>query len=98
MSATIDDAQEAVRRVLLATPREHEAAYRVIFEAVNICIAAGLDRKDTAQRLGIDPKRIDRHGHYFRTLRGTFNLFRQARNPRAAWHGTDEIVQKAWRR
>lgn len=81
----------------MATPREHEAAYRVIFEAVNICIAAGLNRKDTAQLLDINPRRIDKHGHYFRTIKGTLNLFRQVRNPRAAWHGTDEIVQKAWR-
>jgi hypothetical protein len=101
MTLTPQQAQQAVSRVLSEAPREHEAAYRVIFQAVNICIAAGMGRRETARYLGIKARRIDRHGHYFRTLRATRDLLRGAFAARTFNNTTeavtDSIIRRAWK-
>lgn len=99
---TPDQAQAAVRRVLSEVPREHEAAYRVIREAVHICLEAGMERHIAAIFLGIPRRRIDRRGQYFRSLWATRKLFRSAFDvSNAAWgreDSVDAIVRRAWRR
>lgn len=102
MNPTPEDAQQAVKRVLAEVNNENEAAYRVIFEAVKICIAAGMDRREAARFLGVQARRIDRRGQYFRSLLATRNLFRSARNAggRAYADAADveAIVRRAWKR
>jgi hypothetical protein len=102
MNPTPEDAQRAVKRVLAEVNNENEAAYRVIFEAVKICIAAGMNRRETAGFLGVQARRIDRRGQYFRSLLATRNLFRGARNAggRAYADAADveAIVRRAWKR
>lgn len=102
MNPTPEDAQQAVKRVLAEVNNENEAAYRVIFEAVKVCIAAGMNRRETARFLGVQARRIDRRGQYFRSLLATRNLFRGARNAggRAYADAADveAIVRRAWKR
>lgn len=102
MNPTPEDAQQAVKRVLAEVNNENEAAYRVIFEAVKVCIAAGMDRREAARFLGVQARRIDRRGQYFRSLLATRNLFRGARNAggRAYADAADveAIVRRAWKR
>ena len=101
MTTTPQDAQTAVKRVLAEVGKEDEAAYRVIFEAVKVCIAAGMERRQAARFLGVSPRRIDRHGQYFRTLMATRNLFRGAFSGRPTAVEADQvdaIVRRAWKR
>ena len=102
MNPTPQDAQQAVKRVLAEVNNENEAAYRVIFEAVKICIAAGMNRREAAKFLGVQARRIDRRGQYFRSLLATRTLFRGARNAggRAYADAADveAIVRRAWKR
>lgn len=101
MTTTPRDAQTAVKRVLAEVGREDEAAYRVIFEAVKVCIAAGMERRQAARFLGVSPRRIDRNGQYFRTLMATRNLFRGAFSGRPTAVEADQvdaIVRRAWKR
>lgn len=99
--ATPDHAQAAVNRVLSEVPREHEAAYRVIREAVQICLDAGMDRKVAAIFLGISRRRIDKRGQYFRSLWATRKLFRSAFDASSAalehQDSVDTIVRRAWK-
>ena len=44
MKSTPKDAQIAVNCVLAEVNKEHDADYRVIFEAVKICLASGMKR------------------------------------------------------
>ena len=98
---TPQQAQEAVKSVLSEVPREHEAAYRVIYEAVKVCLAAGMERRAAAAYLGISRWRIDRQGRYFRSLRATRNLFRDALNANPstdpASDTVESIVRRAWK-
>ncbi|UOD83493.1 hypothetical protein [Paenarthrobacter ureafaciens] len=87
---TPQQAKTAVQKVLAEVPREHEAAYQVIHAAVRICMEVGMERKATAQFLGISRWRIDKQGRYFRSIRGTRDLFRGGSGR------VDEIVQRAW--
>lgn len=87
---TPQQAKTAVQKVLTEVPREHEAAYQVIYAAVRICMEVGMERKATAQFLGISRWRIDKQGRYFRSIRATRDLFRGGSGP------VDEIVQRAW--
>ena len=100
---TPEKAQKAVQSVLLEVPREHEAAYRVIFEAVKVCLLAGMDRRAAASYLGISPWRIDGQGRYFRSLKATRDLFRSAFSggaggSEASSEAVDAIVRRAWNR
>lgn len=99
--ATPQQAQAAVKRVLAEVPREHEAAYRVIFEAVRVCIEAGMEKKAAATFLGISRWRIDKRGQYFRSLAATRQLFRSAfdvtSGPRTQQGSIDAIVSRAWK-
>ena len=98
---TPQQAQEAVKSVLSEVPREHEAAYRVIYEAVKVCLAAGMERRTAAAYLGVSRWRIDRQGRYFRSLRATRNLFRDAFNANPstdpASDTVESIVRRAWK-
>lgn len=102
MNPTPQDAQLAVKRVLTEVNKENEAAYKVIFEAVKICIASGMSRREAAKFLGVQARRIDRRGQYFRSLMATRKLFRGAFS--AAGSATAEaseveaIVRRAWKR
>lgn len=78
MSPTPPEAKCAVERILTKANLEGEAAYAVIFRAVQICIEAGMNRRDTAKYLGISARRIDKHGQYFRTARSIRTLFGEA--------------------
>lgn len=101
MTTSPQDAQIAVKRVLAEVGKEDEAAYRVIFEAVKVCIAAGMGRRQAATYLGVSPRRIDRHGQYFRTLMATRTMFRGAFSGRPTVVEADQvdaIVRRAWRR
>lgn len=71
-------AKRAVERILTKANPENEAAYAVIFQAVKVCIDAGMSRRAAAKYLGVSPRRIDRHGQYFRTARSVRTLFREA--------------------
>lgn len=99
---TPQEARTAIKNVLAEVPREHEAAYRVIYEAVRVCIESGMERKAAAAFLGISPRRIDKRGQYFRSLQATRLLFRSAFNiSRDAWAQedvVDAIVRRAWKR
>ncbi|AOT05824.1 hypothetical protein [Arthrobacter sp. U41] len=102
MNATPQEAQLAVKRVLAEVNKEHEAAYRVIFEAVKICIAAGMKRQEAANFLDVQARRIDRRGQYFRSLLATKDLFRSAfpteRGSAADAETVDDLVRRAWNR
>jgi hypothetical protein len=102
MSATPQEAQVAVKRVLAEVHRENEAAYRVIFEAVKICIAAGMERRDAANFLDVKAGRIDRRGQYFRSILATRDLFRGGLNAgggsSANAADVEAIVRRAWKR
>lgn len=102
MNATPQDAQLAVKRVLAKVPKEDEAAYRVIFEAVKICIVSGMNRREAAKFLGVQARRIDRRGQYFRSLLATRNLFRGALNAGGGSSAdaaeVEAIVRRAWKR
>ena len=78
MSQTPEAAKRAVGRILTKANPENEAAYVVIFRAVKICIDAGMSRRQSAKYLGVSPRRIDRHGQYFRTARSVRTLFGEA--------------------
>jgi hypothetical protein len=99
---TPQEARTAVKNVLAEVPPEHEAAYRVIHEAVRVCIESGMERKVTAVFLGISRWRIDKRGQYFRSLRATRQLFRSAFNISGdAWAQedfVDAVVRQAWKR
>ncbi|WP_427136713.1 hypothetical protein [Pseudarthrobacter sp. S9] len=102
MTATPQEAQLAVKRALSEVNKEHEAAYRVIFEAVKICIAAGMKRQEAAKFLDVQARRIDRRGQYFRSLLATRNLFRGALNSGAGSSAdaadVEAVVRRAWKR
>ncbi|MDO5867016.1 MULTISPECIES: hypothetical protein [Paenarthrobacter] len=96
---TPQQAKTAVQKVLAEVPREHEAAYQVIYAAVRICVEAGMERKAAAGFLGISRWRIDKQGRYFRSLRATRELFRgafSATSAQTAAGPVDEIVRRAW--
>ena len=98
---TPEKAQKAVQSVLAEVPREHEAAYRVIYEAVKVCLASGMERRAAAGYLGIARWRIDRQGRYFRSLKATRNLLRSALSPArpgdpANSDTVEAIVRRAW--
>ena len=99
--ATPHEAQDAVKRVLAEVPREHEAAYRVIYEAVRVCIEAGMERGQAATFLGVSRWRIDKRGQYFRSLKATRQLFRSAFNMNGGTemdrNSVDAIVRRAWK-
>ncbi|RNL59192.1 hypothetical protein [Arthrobacter oryzae] len=101
MNATPQEAQLAVKRILAEVNKEHEAAYRVIFGAVKICIAAGMKRQEAAKFLGVQARRIDRRGQYFRSLLATRDLFRGAfhieRGSAADAEAVDVLVRRAWK-
>jgi hypothetical protein len=102
MNPTPQDAQMAVQRVLTKVHKEDEAAYRVIFEAVKICIVSGMNRREAAKFLGVQARRIDRRGQYFRSFLATRDLFRGAFNPGLRSSGDAEaveaMVRRAWKR
>ncbi|MEO3935028.1 hypothetical protein WMO79_19715 [Micrococcaceae bacterium Sec7.4] len=102
MNPTPQDAQLAVKRVLAEVNKENEAAYRVIFEAVKICMASGMNRREAAKFLGVRARRIDRRGQYFRSLLATRDLFRGALNagsrPSADAADVEAIIRRAWKR
>lgn len=98
---TPDEAKDAVQRVLTEVPREHEAAYLVISEAVRVCLHGGMGRREAAGFLGIPRWRVDSQGRYFRSLRATRNLLRSAFSPNygegvADTKSVDAIVRRAW--
>jgi hypothetical protein len=102
MNPTPQDAQLAVKRVLATVNKENEAAYRVIFEAVKICIISGMNRREAARFLGVRARRIDRRGQYFRSLLATQTLFRGtvysgAGSPADA-ADVEAVVRRAWKR
>lgn len=78
MNRTPEAAKRAVERILSKANLENEATYAVIFRAVKVCLEAGMSRRATAKYLGISPRRIDRHGQYFRTARSVRTLFSEA--------------------
>ncbi len=103
MNPTPQEAQLAVKRVLSEVNKEEEAAYRVIFEAVKICLASGMKRREAAKFLGVQARRIDRRGQYFRSLLATRDLFRSAflspgPRPGVAPDTVNAIVRRAWNR
>ncbi len=102
MSPTPQEARLAVTRVLSEVNKEHEAAYRVIFEAVKVCMASGMGKKEAAKFLGVQARRIDRRGQYFRSLRATNDLFRgvftAGRGTPAGSDVVEAIVRRAWNR
>lgn len=102
MNPTPQDAQLAVKRVLTKVHKEDEAAYRVIFEAVKICIVSGMNRREAAKYLGVQSRRIDRRGQYFRSLMATRILFRGTLNAGADSSAdaaeVEAIVRRAWKR
>lgn len=102
MNPTPQEAQVAVKRVLTEVNKEHEAAYRVILEAVKICIATGMKRREAASFLGVQARRIDRRGQYFRSLLATRDLFRGAFNVHSGSSDdaaeVEAIVRRAWKR
>ena len=96
---TPQQAKTAGQTVLPEVPRDHEAAYQVIYAAVRICLEAGMERKTAARFLGISRWRIDKQGRYFRSLRATRELFRgafSATSPQTTAGPVDEIVRRAW--
>lgn len=99
---TPQQAQEAIKSVLAEVPREHEAAYRVIYQAVKVCLAAGMERRAAAAYLGVSRWRIDRQGRYVRSLKATRTLFRDAlaANPATdpASDAVESIVRRAWKK
>lgn len=100
MNPTPQEAQVAVKRVLAKVNKENEAAYRVIFEAVKICIVSGMNRRETARFLGVQARRIDRRGQYFRSLLATRNLYRGTLSASAGSSAdaaeVESIVRRAW--
>lgn len=99
--STPEKAQSAVRSVLAEVPREHEAAYLVICEAVKVCLTAGMDRRKAAGYLGIPRWRIDSQGRYFRSLKATRNLLRSAFSPARQGdpdgsEAVEAIIRRAW--
>jgi hypothetical protein len=104
MNPTPQEAQLAVKRVLAKVNKENEAAYRVIFEAVKICIVSGMNRREAARFLGVQARRIDRRGQYFRSLLATRNLFPGTVNSGAGAGSladaaeVEAIVRRAWNR
>jgi hypothetical protein len=98
---TPEKAQKAVQSVLAEVPREHEAAYLVICEALRICLQAGMNRREAAGYLGISRWRIDSQGRYFRSLKATRNLLRGAFSPAnpgdtANSDAVNAIIRRAW--
>lgn len=98
---TPEKAQKAVKNVLAEVPREHEAAYLVICEALKVCLQGGMGRREAAGYLGIPRWRIDSQGRYFRSLRATRNLFRSAFSPdhhgdSASSETVEAIIRRAW--
>jgi hypothetical protein len=102
MNPTPQEAQIAVKRVLAKVNKENEAAYRVIFEAVKICIVSGMNRRETARFLGVQARRIDRRGQYFRSLLATRNLFHGTSKSGAGSSSdaaeVEAVVRRAWNR
>jgi hypothetical protein len=102
MNPTPQDAQLAVKRVLAKVNKENEAAYRVIFEAVKICIVSGMNRREAARFLGVQARRIDRRGQYFRSLLATRSLFRGTLDSGAGSSAdaaeVEAVVRRAWKR
>ncbi|MHA7284267.1 hypothetical protein [Arthrobacter sp. TMS2-4] len=101
MSQTPPEAKLAVERILTKANPENEAAYAVIFRAVRICIEAGMNRKETAQYLGVSARRIDKHGQYFRTAKSVKTLFGEAFRSTSievpAEDAKAKLIQWAWR-
>lgn len=102
MNPTPKDAQLAVNCVLAEVHKENEAAYRVIFEAVKICIASGMKRREAAKFLGVQARRIDRRGRYFRSLLATRTLFhgtwKFGAGSSADAAAVETVVRRAWKR
>lgn len=101
MNRTPPEAKRAVERILTRANLENEAAYAVIFRAVKVCLEAGMKRKETARYLGVSPRRIDKHGQYFRTARSVRTLFKEALT--STTYPVDEenakkaLIQWAWK-
>lgn len=98
---TPEKAQKAVQSVLAEVPREHEAAYLVICEALRVCLQGGMNRREAAGYLGIPRWRIDSQGRYFRSLKATRNLLRSAFSPAhsgdtASNDAVNAIIRRAW--
>lgn len=99
MDFTHQDARAAVTRILGQVDQEHEAAYAVIAKAVRICIETGMDRKTTAQFLGLRSRRINRAGQYVRTPQGVRDLLRSAYRVHdySQEPTVQDIADNAWR-
>lgn len=94
-----DRAKRAVHVAVAEVGMSHEAAIRVIMEAVRICIDAGMTRRATAAHLGVPARRITKTGHYIRNWAEVRSLFRGAMtNFDYAEHSDtmDEICARAW--
>lgn len=101
MSQTPEAAKRAVGRILTKTTLENEAAYAVIFQAVKICIAAGMNRRQSARYLGVSTRRIDRHGQYFRTAQSVRTLFAGTLDAPATYIPAEQtkakLIEWAWK-
>lgn len=101
MNQTPPEAKRAVERILTRANPENEAAYAVIFRAVKVCLDAGMKRKEAARYLGVSPRRIDKHGQYFRTARSVRTLFREALTsttyPIQEEKAKKALIQWAWK-
>ena len=94
-----DTAKRAVQSVVTEVGISHEAAIRVIMEAVHVCIDAGMTRRATASHLGVSARRITKTGHYVRNWPEVRSLFRGSMtNFDYAEHTSnmDEICCRAW--
>lgn len=101
MNPTPPEAKRAVERILTKANLENEAAYAVIFRAVKVCLAAGMSRRAAAKYLGVSPRRIDKHGQYFRTARSVRTLFKEALTsttyPMHEENAKKTLIQWAWK-
>ena len=101
VSQTPSEAKRAVERILTRANLENEATYAVIFRAVRVCLDAGMKRRETARYLGVSPRRIDRHGQYFRTARSVRSLFKGTLDSPSTYIPADEarrsLIQWAWK-
>lgn len=94
-----DTAKRAVHAAVSEVGISHEAAIRVIMEAVRICIDAGMTRRAAAGHLGVPARRITKTGHYVRNWAEVRSLFRGAMtNFDYAEHTDtiDKICARAW--